>query len=588
PKCDIPDNIQVAVSTFPGIAAPYNPRMKKTEAQVAPWLTIAKGGVLFRAWAGKTMERRIKYIPALKHNYIGQYFSDRKYRYSGAFVDECSDYFIFTYLNLYIFSKLAWNQETDPRALLDEHFTLMFGNAASQMRHFYDDLEKLWNDQILRSPDETGLGISYRPPSEIELWNDIYSPAKLAEYSKLFDQAEKKTSGAERQRIQFIRREFFGKMLEGSRKFIAARQSMENWKIRPGETVFLRPHRGWFSEVQTSVKFEETPDCFIFRVFCEEPFMNEIQVDAKQADSPQVFEDSEVEIFLKPQKKLLRYYQFAVNANGVLADCKYTLQQGAVKSALSWQSGSVCSVKKLKRGWQMTLSIPKKALGDYDHDGFPVNFARRRAFKTERRVTEEYYKWCPYPGGNFHNIDNWGTLVLDGSPDRNLLKNPSFVGYPTTPHEYMGWRLWRGTGNHKGQKVDLDRKYFITGGQSLHLVNSPDNFFWVYQYAEGLKPNTKYKLSFYIRTKDVIAKRESLFSGIYVNKDRNIHFPGTYLSGTQEWNRLEYEFTTPSEDKIRKKAQFAIVMRAPGEVWMDEIRLIEVKPKNQENKQRRQ
>ena len=576
PKCEIPDNVQVAVAVFPGIAAPDHPRMAVTEAQIAPWLKIAKGGVILRAWTGKTMARKIDFIPALKHNYIGQYFAARKHRYSGVFLDEFSDYYMFTYLNLYVFSKLAWDQGTDPAALLNEHFTLMFGKAAPLMRRFYDDLEKLWNDKILRTGEDTGLGIRFQIPGEIELWNKIYSPAKMAEYNSLFDQAEKITDGMERRRVRFIRKELFGKLLEGSRKFTAGRLSLADWKIRPGETVFLRPHRGMRNEVQTTVKAEETADSFIFRVSCEEPFMDEIKAAADQPDSPKVFDDSDVEIFLKPRNDSPRYLQFAVNSEGVPADCEHSAGDAFKAGGLAWNSGAVCKTEKSAEGWKVELNVPKKALGEYDRDGFKVNFGRRRAFKTARKAAEEYYKWSPFAGGTFHNSDNWGTLVLNGQSDGNLLKNSGFAGPSRQGYNFVaGWGVWNGRGKHEGQKVELDRKHFITAGQSLHLVNTGGNTFGVSQRVGGLKPNTRYRLSFYIRTKEVEPRRESLFSGLYVNKDRSRHLPSTYISGTHEWTRMEFEFATPSEDKLNSRAPFGITMKSPGEVWVDEIRLVE-------------
>ncbi len=578
PKCEIPDNVQVAVAVFPGIAAPDHPRMAVTEAQIAPWLKIVKGGVILRAWTGKTMARKIDFIPAMKHNYIGQYFAARKNRYSGVYIDEFSDQFMFTYLNLYVFSKLAWDQETDPAALLNEHFTLMFGKAAPLMRQFYDDLEKLWNDKILRTGEDTGLGIQFRIPGEIELWNEIYSPAKMAEYNKLFDQAEKITSGEYRQRVRFIRQELFGKLLEGSRKFTANSLSLADWKIRPGETVFLRPHRGMKNEVQTTVKTEETADSFIFRIFCEEPFMNEIKAAADQPDSPKIFDDSEVEIFLKPRESSPQYFQFAVNSNGIPADCEHSVDKGSPAAGLAWNSGAVCTAEKSAQGWNAVLTIPKKALGNYDRNGFKVNFGRRRTFKTARKIAEEYYKWSPLAGGSFHNVHNWGTLALDGQPDGNLLKNPGFTGQPRRANDYMGWSVWNGRGNHEGQKIELDKSCFITDGQSLHLTNTRGNTFGVSQRVKSLKPGTRYRLSFYIRTKDVEAKRESLFSGLYVDRKRNVHLPSGYISGTHEWTRMAFEFTTPEGKDFNPQAPFGITFRAAGEIWFDNMRIEETAP----------
>ena len=126
-----------------------------------------------------------------------------------------------------------------------------------------------------------------------------------------------------------------------------------------------------------------------------------------------------------------------------------------------------------------------------------------------------------------HDMDNWGRIALDGAPDGNLLKNSSLVGEPSSPTNFMGWRVSYGKGDHEGQKVEVDRQCFITQGQSLHLVNTEGNGLAVMQRVEGLKPETRYSLEFYIRTKDVAARKESLFAGVYVTKNVNLHLPST-------------------------------------------------------------
>ena len=142
----------------------------------------------------------------------------------------------------------------------------------------------------------------------------------------------------------------------------------------------------------------------------------------------------------------------------------------------------------------------------------------------------------------------------------------------------MGWSVWNGRGKHEGQKIELDKTCFITAGQSLHLVNTKGNTFGVTQRVKNLEPGTRYRLSFYIRTSDVETKRESLFSGLYVNRKRNVHLPSGYISGTHEWTRMAFEFTTPEGEDFNPKAPFGITFRAAGEVWFDNMRLEETVP----------
>ena len=303
--------------------------------------------------------------------------------------------------------------------------------------------------------------------------------------------------------------------------------------------------------------------------------MNELKADVVQNNSPHIFNESEVELFLKPRADSLRYFQIAANPNGVTTSYEYPTQKHA--KAQSCDSGVRCAASRQGDAWSVNLEIPKKLLGDYDKAGFKVNLGRRRVFSSGRLVKEEFYKWCPYMGGTFHNMDNWGRIALDGAPDGNLLKNPSLVGEPSSRTNFMGWQVSYGKGNHEGQKVEVDRKYFITQGQSLHLVNTEGNQLAVMQRVKDMKPDTRYALSFYVRTKDVVARRDSLFSGVYVTKNVNLHLPATYINGTHEWNRMAFEFKTPKEEELNSTAPFGILLRAPGEVWFDEMTLKEIK-----------
>jgi len=72
-----------------------------------------------------------------------------------------------------------------------------------------------------------------------------------------------------------------------------------------------------------------------------------------------VWEDDDVEIFLKPARRSKVCYQVAANLLGTICDVRH---EGA-KDDVSWDSGAQTSVRQTPQGWHVKVAIPFKALG---------------------------------------------------------------------------------------------------------------------------------------------------------------------------------------------------------------------------------
>jgi hypothetical protein len=57
----------------------------------------------------------------------------------------------------YLTNRMAWNPRADPKAILDEFFTLFYGNAAPQMRVYWT----LWDDAWTKVDEHAGANWSY-------------------------------------------------------------------------------------------------------------------------------------------------------------------------------------------------------------------------------------------------------------------------------------------------------------------------------------------------------------------------------------------------------------------------------------------
>ena len=99
----------------------------------------------------------------------------------------------------------------------------------------------------------------------------------------------------------------------------------------------------------------------------------------------------------------------------------------------------------------------------------------------------------------------------------------------------------------------------------------------------NIKPNTKYRLSYYVRTQDIQGKGGVGAYLSFVEKKYSRGLPSVRITGTHPWHRLIFEFTTPPEmdmSKIEKPGIPSIGLWAwfaEGEVWFDQVELVEMK-----------
>ena len=228
--------------------------------------------------------------------------------------------------------------------------------------------------------------------------------------------------------------------------------------------------------------------------------MKEIAAKCIKRDDPMTFADSSVEIFLNPSGDRVNYYQFVVNANGALTDYKCRRDS---RSQIKWNSSATAKAEKLEKSWRFELTIPLKDLGKINPAGIPANFARNRAFTDG--ATPIYYMWTLFPGSRrgYHSIGEWGVLKFGPKP-ANIVPNGNFEEIDPKTKRAKGWGYW----TKKGLKYTLDKSTFISGGHSLRMeidgtgkgnANAGCRM-------PGLKPNTRYRISYYLKTKDLVGR----------------------------------------------------------------------------------
>lgn len=236
PKVDIPTNVLVMVAQ----TGPWGKGDPKRQAEgaefVRSWAKKLGRKVWLWTYPGKFNRNRLPNVPQMTPRAYGEYYASLDDAIFGAFAEGKTDKWIYNYLNYYVKSKVEWNTKLDLKALLDEHYHLMFGAAADDMRRFYEMLEDIWIYKVAGNVDETPTGPVSRPPTDWDLWTKIYSPTVLEEMKALFDAAaaKLKPDSMEAKRLQFIKRQFYDPLKGESDKFLDRVDAKRNERRRQG------------------------------------------------------------------------------------------------------------------------------------------------------------------------------------------------------------------------------------------------------------------------------------------------------------------------------------------------------------------
>ena len=221
PAVDLPDNVLVMVART-GPWSIRNPKVLEQElADYRAWAEKTGGKVWIWTYPHKYGNTAIPDVPCMAPRAWGEYYKRAAPWIFGSFAECETDRKIFNYLNCYVFSKVAWDTDVDLDALLEDHYAKMFGAGAAEMKRVYEDLEDTWLKVAGNVVwDESGPHTVV--PCEYELAARLYSPEKLAQWSKLCDEAfAKNASDPDAQkRVCFIRGQLVDRIGEHFRSYM--------------------------------------------------------------------------------------------------------------------------------------------------------------------------------------------------------------------------------------------------------------------------------------------------------------------------------------------------------------------------------
>jgi hypothetical protein len=587
PNVDLPDNLVVMFANH-GPWALNTAQYNKDRKRLTAWNKKLKDKVYLWTYVNKFGALSMPGIPHSTPLRIGKYVDDVKKDVYGAFLESETDFSIFNMLNYYVFSKVAWDNSVNTKALLDEFYTKMFGKAAPYIKDFFVTIEDKWVKEIAGRIVETPLGPTSIPPSNFELWNKVYSPQVIGQLDAKLKQAAKsvRANSLEAKNIALIRRDFLKRIEDASKNYRLLNAVSEGQKFyisnQPDKEILLLP---WSrtkisptaTKVKTTVKAWRTNGNFVVQFDCEEPFMSDVIAQNRKQDDKDIWMDNCVEIFLNPSNDLKTYYQILVNSNGSFSDQK-TIRKGASGyNDFKWNSNLKLNVKKELKRWVATIEIPLKSL-DNVKDEFRINFTRSRILKnTKNYVT--YYQSSKF-AQNFHDLDNYGRIIYGKEP-LNLLLNGDFSAKSVSNRTFGIYKAGKWQGGWIAEKNKFTNKSSLDFSEQVSLpaaIKMEGENAMLLQYLPTLKPNTKYRLSYYVKLKDVKALKRG--GGVCVNlfDDRNRWFPNyNYFTGSNDWIYQSFEFTTGKNANVKIKPYLRLrIFNAKGTAWFDDVKLEEI------------
>jgi len=590
---EIPDNV-ILQYFMRGEWNELNPRPRDREfAQLKAWAEKTHKKFLLWTYPGKYYGE-FPGIPTATPHYAASFFNRVKPYVLGCYFESHTDCSFSDYLIRYVYGKILWNSETDVEQLMNEHTQLMFGPAATLMKEYFDSIERNWMKIASHSVD-TSIGPVTKFPSEIEMWNTIYTKAERDRISALFAQAEKLTAGDPQQleRVRTLRRESWEPVLKAASKFSGQTEAIAQWgaympKVdkapvidgnpddpvwKQAEAITLIPQK-FPVEVRTTVRALRDKENFYFAFDCEE---SETQkCEPHELDNPDLWRDPCVEIFLSPDRKPDRCYQIIVNAAGSIADA-------VNKGVRDWSWNSQAEAKSVVtpgKGWTVEIKVPRNSMDPAAESGMLANFTRRY-FPPKRKPC--YSLWGPFYTKEHSEIEHFGTLRFRPDDRADLIRDGDFDKEPGKKHpNFLGKWFWNG----EDKTFPTATEYLIKGKYSALLdssrIGGKHGSCSVNQYL-SLKPDTEYELSFFVRMEKV-KPAEAKSSGFYVRVDdrsrKEMCFPhrsSAALSGSLPWTPMFFRFkTSPNDDGKKPKVAF-VLRKAEGKVWIDHVRLFEVK-----------
>ena len=582
PDIDIPDNVRVMVA----VGGPWG-SPKAQESQIAK-LRHWREKIGPKIWTWNYMTKWSTFsmpgIPQMCPRAWGSWYERIGDLVFGAYANSTSDRWLYNYLNYYVFSRMCLDPKCDWRAVLDEHYRLMFGPAEAEMKQFFEELEDVWLGKVSGRVVTTPLGPMNVPPTDEDLWLKIYSKELRAKWRTLLRQAAAKTApgSIEARRVALFTREYLDVLDESANGYLEKSSAVGAFihRATQAHSLRLRPFKTHpkavvpSADIRTEVRVWRGASSIFVVYDCEEPRMNDAISIKRVHDDLKIWHDDSIEMFLNPSADKRVMYQFIVSSRGDWFDCRMSkLGRGKSKEEVTWNSGAKVAVSKTGVGWRAEIEIPLSAFPEVK-EVFYANFCRNRIVK-DNAPAYSCYVWSPFIR-QYDDLENFGSLDF-----RQVMENPQLIpekdGNFDVRKNGRFFGKWASDGS-SGVSLDYDNYLFPPASLKLVSTNSQSITFMLSNGESRLVPGRRYRLSFFMKGEGIQPLKAGNGAGVTVCDSRNVSFPPyRALYGTFDWQYHAYDFTADARTNVKCQSYARPrITLASGTAWFDGVRIEEL------------
>ena len=592
----VPDNVLVMTALRgPWYYAPGSD-LKEEKAHIADLVTRTNGKVWYWCYTLKRGARMIEGVPHSTPRMLGELYKTLMPYTFGIFLENSTDQYMFMFLHDYMTAEMFWDFSIDPDQLLDKAYASMFGKkAAVYMDKFFRIQEDIWANKILSNRRMGPLGPEFDIADSNKLWSEIYSDECIAKLENLLKSAEKAAAKEPENlaRIKYIRKSFFDTVLDARNRFRNEQMSVKNFNVsipavtapltidgklnepawKKAAVLKLKALKGDAIEVKTTLKLLRDKDYLYCAVTAEEPAMQNVRKDYTTDFHNMLWADEVMEFFFAaPNRK--DYRQLIINSLGKKAGYNATMIGSKYKILGEWRTSAAVAASASQKSYTIEFKMPWSELY-CDKDGSIIANVVRSRHHTPVNPKVTYYSWSPF-AKRLTDLDGFGKWIPGKVESDNILGSDGNFAAPQTGRAFGKWITTPKAA--KAGDVALDDKVFLFDGQSMCLKNSvPGSAVSVNCYLQ-LKPATRYRLSWWVKTENMSKERKgSIFPQIW-NGAQNVAIPGKAVTANIPWTRLSGEFVTAPAVPGKKPVYYIALYnyKTTGTAWIDGVELTEV------------
>jgi len=168
------------------------------------------------------------------------------------------------------------------------------------------------------------------------------------------------------------------------------------------------------------------------------------------------------------------------------------------------------------------------------------------------------------------------------SRSENLFRNPGAEIGDKKPAFWHAFDAQRDNPGHCEWAISTEVKH--KGRKSAYMKGNTSGYHGGYSVSPsiGLKPDTQYRYSAWVKTRNITGHVTTLYVQWKKPDGKGASSAGPKISGTTEWKYYERVFKTPGGNGPTEVTFSVILLSGEGEVWVDDIELIELKESKSE------